>query len=131
MGSGGGRRKWGASPFIPDPKRYCDNAPAPLATGTKLGADYGDAVGTDSGCGKIQNSGLSATVDPYSGLAANIPANTCSGVVTLTGFASRGIVTCKCACCSVSCKCGYLYRSHQMVTARTRFAPRTKTIEQA
>jgi Flp pilus assembly protein TadG len=47
--------------------------------GHDLGADYGDAVGTDSGCGKIQNSGLSASVDPYSGLAANIPANTCGG----------------------------------------------------
>jgi len=47
--------------------------------GHDLGADYGDAVGTDSGCGKIQNSGLPATVDPYSGLAANIPADTTCG----------------------------------------------------
>jgi hypothetical protein len=48
-------------------------------SGHDLGADYGDAVGTNSGCGKIQNSGRPATVDPYSGLAANIPANTCGG----------------------------------------------------
>lgn len=48
-------------------------------SGHDLGADYGDAVGTNSGCGKIRNSGLSPTVDPYAGLAANIPANTCGG----------------------------------------------------
>ena len=47
--------------------------------GHDLGADYGDAVGTDSGCGKVQNSGLPASIDPYSGLAANIPADTCAG----------------------------------------------------
>jgi hypothetical protein len=47
--------------------------------GHDLGADSGDAVGTDSGCGKVQNSGLPASVDPYSGLAANIPADTCGG----------------------------------------------------
>ena len=50
-----------------------------VCNGSNLGADYGDAVGTNSGCGKIQNAGLAATVDPYSGLAANIPANTCGG----------------------------------------------------
>lgn len=48
-------------------------------SGHDLGADYGDAVGTNSGCGKIRNSGLSPTADPYAGLAANIPANTCGG----------------------------------------------------
>jgi Flp pilus assembly protein TadG len=47
--------------------------------GHDLGADFGDAVGTASGCGKVQNSGLPASVDPYSGLAANIPADTCGG----------------------------------------------------
>ena len=47
--------------------------------GHDLGADYGDAVGTNSGCGKIQNSGRPTTVDPYAGLAANIPSNTCGG----------------------------------------------------
>lgn len=48
-------------------------------SGHDLGADYGDTVGTNSGCGKIRNSGLSPTADPYAGLAANIPANTCGG----------------------------------------------------
>jgi Flp pilus assembly protein TadG len=47
--------------------------------GHNLGADFGEAVGTDNGCGQVQNSGLPATVDPYSGLAPNIPANTCGG----------------------------------------------------
>ena len=47
--------------------------------GHDLGADYGDAVGTDSGCGKIQNSGVPTTVDPYAGLATNIPTNACFG----------------------------------------------------
>jgi len=49
-------------------------------SGHDLGADYGDAVGINSGCGKVQTSGLPPTADPYSGLAANIPANTCGGV---------------------------------------------------
>lgn len=48
--------------------------------GHDLGADFGDAVGTSYGCGKVQNSGVPPTVDPYAGLAANIPANTCGGV---------------------------------------------------
>ena len=47
--------------------------------GHNLGADFGDAVGTDQNCGLVQNSGLPASVDPYSGLTANIPADTCSG----------------------------------------------------
>jgi hypothetical protein len=47
--------------------------------GHDLGADYGDAVGTDSGCGKIQNSGVPTTVDPYAGLATNIPTAPCFG----------------------------------------------------
>lgn len=49
-------------------------------SGHDLGADYGDAVGTVSGCGRIQNPGLPPTADPYAGLAANIPADTCGGV---------------------------------------------------
>ncbi|MDP2325222.1 MAG: pilus assembly protein TadG-related protein [Gammaproteobacteria bacterium] len=48
--------------------------------GHDLGADYGDAVGTSSDCGKVQNSGVPPTVDPYADLAANIPPNTCGGV---------------------------------------------------
>jgi Flp pilus assembly protein TadG len=47
--------------------------------GHDLGADFGDAVGTDNGCGLVQKSGVTASVDRYSGLAANIPANSCGG----------------------------------------------------
>jgi hypothetical protein len=47
--------------------------------GLNLGADYGDAVGTMLGCGKVQNSGVPPTVDPYAGLAANIPTYSCPG----------------------------------------------------
>ena len=50
-----------------------------ICNGHNLGADFGDAVGTDSGCGNVQDSGYAASVDPYSGLAANIPADTCGG----------------------------------------------------
>ena len=46
--------------------------------GHNLDADVGDAVGTNNGCGVIENSGVTPTVDPYSGLASNIPSNTCS-----------------------------------------------------
>jgi hypothetical protein len=46
--------------------------------GHDLGANIGDAVGTNNGCGVIQNSGVTPSVDPYSGLASNIPSNTCS-----------------------------------------------------
>ena len=47
--------------------------------GHDLDADYGDAVGTMRDCGKVQNSGLTATADPYAGLAANIPTYSCGG----------------------------------------------------
>jgi hypothetical protein len=47
--------------------------------GHDLGADYGDAVGTMDDCGKVQNSGVAATADPYAGLAANIPTYSCPG----------------------------------------------------
>jgi hypothetical protein len=46
--------------------------------GHNLGATIGDAHGTNSGCGITQNSNMPAVSDPYSGLASNIPANTCS-----------------------------------------------------
>jgi Flp pilus assembly protein TadG len=48
-----------------------------VCNGHNLGADFGDAVGTSTNCGLVQNSGVPASVDPYSGLAANIPANPC------------------------------------------------------
>lgn len=46
--------------------------------GHDLGADYGMAVGTASGCGKTQISGVTAPTDTYAPLATNIPPNTCS-----------------------------------------------------
>ena len=48
-------------------------------TGHNLNAAVGDAVGTDRGCGITQNSNQPAVSDPYSGLATNIPANSCGG----------------------------------------------------
>ncbi|MDH7637320.1 pilus assembly protein TadG-related protein [Sphingomonas oryzagri] len=47
-------------------------------TGHNLGATYGDAHGTNSGCGVTQTSGVPIPADPYSGLASKIPPNTCS-----------------------------------------------------
>jgi hypothetical protein len=47
--------------------------------GHDLGADYGDTVGTNNGCGKVQNTGVPATADPYAARASNIPANPCAG----------------------------------------------------
>jgi len=47
--------------------------------GHDLGADYGIAVGTASGCGKQQISGVTAPTDTYDALKSNIPANPCGG----------------------------------------------------
>jgi Flp pilus assembly protein TadG len=46
--------------------------------GHDLNADYGDAHGTNSGCGNVQTSDLPAVTDSYAPLASNIPANSCS-----------------------------------------------------
>jgi hypothetical protein len=46
-------------------------------TGHNLQATYGDAHGTNNGCGISEHSHVPAVSDPYSGLASNIPANTC------------------------------------------------------
>jgi hypothetical protein len=46
--------------------------------GHNLNADYGDAHGTNSGCGITQENNLPVVSDPYSALAANIPSNPCS-----------------------------------------------------
>jgi hypothetical protein len=46
--------------------------------GHDLNAGYGDAVGTSSGCGAHQDSGVSVLPDPYSYLAPNIPADPCN-----------------------------------------------------
>jgi Flp pilus assembly protein TadG len=47
--------------------------------GHNLNANYGDAHGTNNGCGITQNSNVPIVKDPYSGMAANIPADTCGG----------------------------------------------------
>jgi hypothetical protein len=47
-------------------------------TGHNLKATYGDAHGTNNGCGINEHSNVPAVSDPYSGLASNIPANTCT-----------------------------------------------------
>jgi hypothetical protein len=51
-----------------------------VCTGHNLGATYGDAVGTSSGCGATQNSGVPPSADLYASLASNIPADPCAGV---------------------------------------------------
>ena len=47
--------------------------------GHNLNATYGEAHGTNNGCGNTQVSGVPTVADPYAGLAANIPSNTCGG----------------------------------------------------
>jgi len=47
--------------------------------GHNLGAPIGAAHNTDKGCGVQQYSNVPAVVDPYAGLASQIPANTCGG----------------------------------------------------
>jgi len=46
--------------------------------GHNLNATYGDAHGTNSGCGVTEHSNVPAVSDPYAGLASNIPVNTCT-----------------------------------------------------
>ncbi len=46
--------------------------------GHDLNADYGDAHGTNSGCGVTQNSGVPIVSDPYARLAPKIPSNACA-----------------------------------------------------
>jgi Flp pilus assembly protein TadG len=46
--------------------------------GHNVNATYGDAVSRSNGCGITPESNMPYVADPYSGLAANIPANTCS-----------------------------------------------------
>jgi Flp pilus assembly protein TadG len=47
-------------------------------SGHDLGADIGDAHGTNRGCGVTKHSNVPVVADPYAGLASNIPKNTCS-----------------------------------------------------
>jgi hypothetical protein len=43
--------------------------------GHNLGATYGDAAGTNNGCGVTEESDVPVVADPYAHLASNIPAN--------------------------------------------------------
>jgi hypothetical protein len=45
--------------------------------GHDLNAAFGDAHGTNKGCGVIQHSNVPVVTDPYSGLASHIPMDTC------------------------------------------------------
>lgn len=45
--------------------------------GHDLNADHGDAVGTNNGCGKKQNSGMEPVKDPYAHLATKVPSYPC------------------------------------------------------
>ena len=47
--------------------------------GHNLGANVGDAHGTNNGCGIVQNFNVPTVADPYAALASNIPANACGG----------------------------------------------------
>jgi Flp pilus assembly protein TadG len=46
--------------------------------GHNLNATFGDAHGTNNGCGITQNSNVPVVSDPYSGLASSIPADSCA-----------------------------------------------------
>lgn len=54
--------------------------------GNNLGADYGDAAGTNNGCGVVQRSNVPKLADPYAYLASNIPADPCGGVYPQMGM---------------------------------------------
>lgn len=45
--------------------------------GHNLGADVGDAHGSNNGCGVKENSNQPTLPDPYAGLVSNVPTNTC------------------------------------------------------
>src|SRR5208337_3866520 len=44
-----------------------------------LNATFGEAHGTDNGCGNTQVSEVPTVADPYAGLASNIPSDSCGG----------------------------------------------------
>ena len=46
--------------------------------GHDLSADFGDAAGTNNGCGVSETSNVPTVTDPYASLASNIPANPCA-----------------------------------------------------
>jgi Flp pilus assembly protein TadG len=50
--------------------------------GHNLGATWGDAAGTNSGCGVNERSNVPKVADPYKSLATNIPTNPCTTYYT-------------------------------------------------
>jgi Flp pilus assembly protein TadG len=58
--------------------------------GSDLNAPYGDAAGINSGCGDVPSSNVPPVGDSYSGLASNIPSDTCGGSYPLANIASNG-----------------------------------------
>ena len=61
--------------------------------GNNLGADYGDAAGTNDGCGIIQRSNVPPLADPYAGLRSNIMADPCGKSYPQMGSANFGTST--------------------------------------
>jgi Flp pilus assembly protein TadG len=51
---------------------------ASTCNGHNLNATYGDAHGTNNGCGITQHSNVATVADPYSSLSSSIPSYTCS-----------------------------------------------------
>jgi Flp pilus assembly protein TadG len=52
--------------------------------GHDLNADFGDAAGTNNGCGNVQSSNMPTVPDPYAALASNIPSNPCGSYPGVT-----------------------------------------------
>src|SRR6516162_10036924 len=62
-------------------------------TGHNLNATYGDAHGTNNGCGISEHSKVPAVSDPYSYLASNIPADPCGGSYPSEGGKKGGTLS--------------------------------------
>ena len=59
--------------------------------GHDLNATFGDATGTNGGCGATQSSGVAGSfVDPYGSKAASLPADPCGGHFPKLGALSAG-----------------------------------------
>lgn len=59
--------------------------------GHDLNATFGDAVGTNSGCGGTPSSGVvDAFADPYAGKGASLPADACGGAYPKVGSLPTG-----------------------------------------
>lgn len=76
--------------------------------GHDLGAAYGDAVGTDNGCGAVQTSNVKPFVDPYAALAAKLPADACGGAYPQTSLPAANKWTGTRTLGSVTTICGNL-----------------------